>query len=411
MSLNVHKVFKKGLLRQGFEGATEVHSDEEKLLYRARGEIRRQLKGNFDTLWDRKRPSDIVVPAVFQEFHKMWRSELPLIRPKFLTQGSFAYDTANWPCHQPIQQVDLDDGMYLAMPYLAGQPVIEPAQLREEVKGALMELCSGRGWGLREKSSCFRIQPGTENSHIDVTSYGVPLGEFSSFEEELRKTRVALGIDTRPISSAQIRSLLKSGAIGSIQSDLIMLATRDEGWIESDPKKLNDWFNNEVERFGDQLRRVCRYLKAWRDFQWKTDSCGLSSIAIMTLVSQAYNDPTFKCPPSDRDDLALLRVTEYMLNALNGPVANPQISVPLDVHWGGERADFVATTNRLHEELVGAIDHGSHKDVALARVTRAFGRRIPNDTSLIVRTPDSDDVRSIAPAIVASPHVGKMTSG
>jgi hypothetical protein len=61
-----------------------------------------------------------------------------------------------------------------------------------------------------------------------------------------------------------------------------MLAHRDEGWKPSDPRKLEEWFRAAVRQHGEQLRRVCRYLKNWRDNRW--EGCRLSSIALMACT-------------------------------------------------------------------------------------------------------------------------------
>ncbi len=46
----------------------------------------------------------------------------------------------------------------------------------------------------------------------------------------------------------------------------IHLAMRNGEWKKSDPEQVSKWFNDRVTEHGDQLRRVCRYLKAWRDY-------------------------------------------------------------------------------------------------------------------------------------------------
>jgi hypothetical protein len=40
------------------------------------------------------------------------------VRPRFFTQGCFAYRTINDPAWTPPQQMDLDDGTYLPMTFV-----------------------------------------------------------------------------------------------------------------------------------------------------------------------------------------------------------------------------------------------------------------------------------------------------
>ena len=47
----------------------------------------------------------------------------------------------------------------------------------------------------------------------------------------------------------------------------VRLAHKLLGWIDSDPRPIKEWIERQVLLKSDQLRRVIRYLKAWRDAQ------------------------------------------------------------------------------------------------------------------------------------------------
>ncbi|MFX7785153.1 hypothetical protein ABTJ92_23300, partial [Acinetobacter baumannii] len=64
------------------------------------------------------------------------------------------------------------------------------------------------------------------------------------------------------------------------------MATRDGMWRPSDPEDVAKWFDDRIKQHSDQLRRVCRYLKAWRDFQWT--SGGPTSVSIMVAAGQSF---------------------------------------------------------------------------------------------------------------------------
>ena len=81
----------------------------------------------------------------------------------------------------------------------------------------------------------------------------------------------------------------------------IMLAHRDSGWIESDPREIENWFFGAIADHGEAVRRVCRYLKGWRDFQWMRN--GPSSITLMACVVAVYDELNGTLP-ENRDDLA-----------------------------------------------------------------------------------------------------------
>ena len=55
------------------------------------------------------------------EFVKASKADIGFtVRPRFFTQGSFAYRTINDPAWTPPQQMDLDDGTYLPMTFVQG---------------------------------------------------------------------------------------------------------------------------------------------------------------------------------------------------------------------------------------------------------------------------------------------------
>src|SRR5690606_30147962 len=62
---------------------------------------------------------------------------------------------------------------------------------------------------------------------------------------------------------------------------------------KSDPKVVSDWFEENCTRIGKHLRKICRFLKAWRDAQWETGG-GPSSISLMaatvSILNQNYVD-------------------------------------------------------------------------------------------------------------------------
>ncbi|MNV67225.1 Cyclic AMP-GMP synthase [compost metagenome] len=85
--------------------------------------------------------------------------------------------------------------------------------------------------------------------------------------------------------------------------------------MPSDPRPLNDWFIDQVEVQGRQLRRVIRYLKAFRDHQWK--SGGPASVLLMAAAVPLFQQEI------GRDDLSLLNVAKGIPRALRTGVSHP----------------------------------------------------------------------------------------
>jgi len=73
------------------------------------------------------------------------------------------------------------------------------------------------------------------------------------------------------------------------------LATEKNGWVDSDPKALQDWFDKKVSHLDAnqlaRLRRIIRYLKIWIALKWREPSEGkIPSLAITILVANHYVD-------------------------------------------------------------------------------------------------------------------------
>lgn len=75
------------------------------------------------------------------------------------------------------------------------------------------------------------------------------------------------------------------------------LAHKSEGWVESNPKEFYEWFNDEAQK-DYQLRRIVRYLKAWRDKQNDSYSTKMPSGLVLTILA------TNHFSSDERDDVA-----------------------------------------------------------------------------------------------------------
>ena len=303
--------------------------------------------------------------------------------PKFFIQGSWAYKTLNRPCQTPPQQSDVDDGVYLPMSIVTeeNRPTMAIKDFRAAVCDVLKPLCDEKGWDLSSKATCLRVEISTF-AHIDLPLYAIPDDQYLKIVDSME---------------ARNYKVIKSLAMDSEQdcwkklpSDKILLACEDK-WIVSDPLKMKEWFELEVSDKEEQLRRVIRYIKAFRDKQW--DKGGPSSILLMAAAC-----PLFEFHYK-RDDLALLHVVKGLPEALRNGVKSPVDSKVYLTDALGEKG--VTETAEKFETfktyLEASIADNAKKDMACQWMCAMLGDRFPNRPDLI-----SDLPAQPMPAVMAA---------
>lgn len=379
MGMNAHRAFFSAAHEDHYLAALTVDERQNQSLRNAREEIREALRQGLRS-WDQ-----FVSPGLLFEDRALASvqkaEDAPPLRPKFRMQGSFAYHTLNRTTQHPPQEIDLDDGMFLPVSFLSQDGAIQPAVASEGyfavVESILRPLCKRRGWTLiTDKASCIRVVLSLE-SHVDLALYAIPDDEFEVLVEK------SLTADARRSSAFDEALTFSEDMYSGLPADQMMLAHREEGWKPSDPRKLEEWFQSAVKQHGQQLRRVCRYLKGWRDHNWP--SSRLSSIALMSCVITSY-DEAVQAANDNRDDNALLMVAANLPDLLAGRIANPVVDGQyLDEGWSPEaRADFVAKAADLHRRLRSALGRSNDSRGALIDIAAVFGAYIPDDHELIV---------------------------
>lgn len=398
MPLNTHRIFTGPADADHYLAALTLEAEREAMLRSARDTCREAIRAglrSWANVIHKSRLFEIVAAGVAPA----------VLKPKFKMQGSFAYRTLNDPARCPPQEIDLDDGVFVPVSFLNDNGRAHPALISSgyfsAVEALLAPVCEDKGWTLvTDKPSCVRVELASD-AHIDFALYAIPDGEF----EELVESEVlakALNAQDRAMLQDQIE--LAEDLYRGLREDEIMLAHRKEGWKPSDPRKLEDWFRSALRQHGEQLRRICRYLKGWRDFHWET--CRLSSIALMACVVTIY-DEAAQAPAENRDDLALLVVAERLQALFGGRIANPVVDGQfLDEGWSSEdRGTFIAEANALLARLREAITGSDSPQRALGSLTRAFGDRLPDDHGLI-KADNSGKV--LAPAVLTSGLIKQM---
>ncbi|HDR0672780.1 TPA: hypothetical protein SIC62_001220 [Pasteurella multocida] len=317
------------------------------------------------------------------------------IAPKFRIQGSWAYGTCNLPAKHG-QEMDFDYGVYLPVRAFEGfnpdAGASEQAKKYfEQVELMMKDLCHQKNWLLDTSapSSCIRIKI-RNNAHMDIPLYAVPDDMFDSLEER-NELQVSLDSATAIHESLNysewvfedfnIRSFAEESLMDK-NIQMIHMARRDGTWQESDCELIRKWFADKLkslENNGQQLRAICRYLKAWRDWQFADKSFQPSSILLMIIACKHYQYHQY------RDDLALLSVLEKLPNALNGNVyenIEEHESEDFNRMKEGERVEASQYADALYRNFMASLNNFD-KTKALKFIINEWGSRIPQDEDLI----------------------------
>lgn len=332
------------------------------------------------------------------------------ITPRFRTQGSWAYKTCLQPAHMPPQEMDWDFGVYLPVSAWEGtHPRIAAKAYFNLVESALRTLCAKEGWNLvDDKDTCIRIQISAW-AHIDVPLYAAPEDKFKEVVESAA-LRESLAKSTKGESQV-LDEAFASTVLGQDWDweslDQIMMATRDGEWRPSDPAAVSRWFKLMVDQHGPQLRRVCRYLKAWRDHEWKNGG-GPSSVVLMICAVQAFQ----RC--ENRDDQALLHVVTRLVNRIQGEIREPAIDEGKEDFnrlLQTDRIEASKAAERFRIQLEAAMSLKPYeKERAIPYLRYVLGARVPDNVDLIV-VAAADVVRNTPARHVAAPQVNTTKAG
>lgn len=333
------------------------------------------------------------------------------VEPRFRTQGSWSYRICVRPAHLPPQEMDWDFGVYLpAIVWQGHHPAFAAKAYFTLVENSLQELCAERGWrlnGTEQKDTCIRVKI-SDWAHIDIPLYAAPEAQFVRISELAK----SVAISNRSRTTAD---LLREFADDAETVDWpweqlkeIRLATRNGEWICSDPFQLTRWFLDCIEEYGDQLRRVCRYLKAWRDYQWPSGG-GPTSVMLMICACESFESHYH------RDDIALQLAAQRMSTMFLDEIYVQAIDNNTEDFNRISEGDRKEAADRA-DELRWAIElsrrySASMKIDAVQKIRTALGPRVPADADLVVEESTTDRVRATAASTVAAPIVPNTRSG
>ncbi len=406
MPANAHKAFHQAGELPCFRSELELTANDREELLEARKAVRSALRTGLARAGHFLAREEYYAPY-FLEHARFSETPSQRLEPKFRTQGSWAYKTLNSPANDN-QQIDLDEGMYLPMSFVDGLgPAVASKGLYAVVETILGVLCEARGWTLdTSKSICVRIQI-SERAHLDVNIYAIPDHRV----EELAKS-AAINFGEALNSQFNINDALFEQRQLRLDPTEIYVAHRRRGWEQSDPLQLEDWFVAACDRHAHavNVRRLVRYLKAWRDWRW--GECGLSSITLMACAVSALDAPGTSLPKG-RDDEALLLVAKTLSQGFAGDIPNPVVEGKvLNDKWDVQaRNTFQLGARALASQLERALRGETQAGAVLDRLQALFGERFPDDESLVSSLQTIEIIRSSTASVQPSPKVGVSQSG
>ncbi|MDP3522514.1 MAG: CBASS cGAMP synthase [Hydrogenophaga sp.] len=329
------------------------------------------------------------------------------VEPRFRTQGSWSYDTCVTPSQTPPQEIDWDYGIYLPVTVWEenGPPHKMAKAYFDLVEEILGDLCQKERWSLISgKDTCIRIQI-SKTAHIDLPLYAAPEDEFKKIVEavDVLKANVLDSVRTESVDFAEGELSLQQWE----QLNCIVMATRKGEWRKSDPQKVSNWFKDRVEEHGLQLRRTCRYMKAWRDHQWTEG--GPTSVAIMIATAQAFE------VHAERDDLAVEHAARRLSVAFRSAITENGIDNGEEDFNRLSETDRVVVSQRfaqLADVLRSAREAGAYeKEVVINYLRLQFGSRVPNDINRVETEGSADAIRNTPPVRVVAPVVPSTKAG
>ncbi len=188
------------------------------------------------------------------------------------------------------------------------------------------------------------------------------------------------------------------------KDNLLELAHKAKGWIESDPKAFYEWFNTNKTT---QLERIVRFFKAWKDFREDNNkNLKLPSGFEFTILA------TNNFHSDDSDDVAFretVRNIHTELSKDNGfKCLRPTCPKDEDVfssYSSQRKSNFLNTLKSLLDDLDRAKNEKNFKKASQILIDHQFGDRFPLGEDKTEEQKTSDLSKSLASStIIPKPY-------
>ena len=253
---------------------------------------------------------------------KKWFLNHEKLQPSFCWQGSFAMKTVINPL--PDGEYDLDDGIYLnGYDGIPKEDWIATSTCHNWIVDATKGHTTVPPVN---KDTCVRVIY-QKSYHIDYPIY-----------------------------------IMKDG--------IAHLAHKTNGWIESDPKAFKAWFLDKNAYYGEQLRTIVKYLKAWKDYK----EIPLKGIEITILAAEHFD------AYEGRDDKCLKNVVDNIINTLEASFVCRKPVMPFenlfDDFSDTKKNTILSALKALKSKIEKAIDE-EDEEKASQYMIEMFGSRFP----------------------------------
>jgi hypothetical protein len=319
-------------LFEQFDDNITVSSAQKKKLRKSRNAIRDRIRAHF---------KDVLKVKI----------------PKFHGQGSYSMDTLVDPLDG--QDYDIDDGVYLQ--HLGDDPSNWPSAAT--VHGWIIDATTGyTSEKPQDRPRCVRvIYKGAPPYHVDLPCY-----VMSSTDVPLLFDKSHENAKDAPVSP-----------------------------YESDPRAMTTWFEDHVDE-DDQLRRLARYAKAWKDFQRNNGTKVARGLALTILIAE-----TFVADP--RDDVSFAKTIDAAYRRLSANITIKKPVPPFDdltAAWTQtQRTDFLDRLKQLRDRANDAL--AETDKVKASKIWRlVLGERFPEAEP--AETASKSALRTTAPAILGN---------
>jgi hypothetical protein len=296
--------------------------------------------------------------AIRDRIRKHFKEVLKVAVPKFHGQGSYSMDTLENPLEGC--DYDIDDGVYLQ--HLGDDPAKWPTAAT--VHQWIVDATTGyTDQDPQDRPRCVRvIYKGDPPYHVDLPCYVMSASDV-------------------PLLFDKSREKASSGLVSP---------------YESDPRAMTDWFVDRVDE-DDQVRRIVRYSKAWKDYQRDSGAGVAKGLALTILMTETVVSDA-------RDDIAFVKTVSAAYTRLSTNISIKKPLTPfedLTAAWTTkQREDFLDRLKQLRDRGNDALDEES-KEKAAKIWQKVLGDRFPD------AEPEDDKkkekaLRTSAPAIIGS---------
>jgi hypothetical protein len=320
-------------LFEQFDENITVTSTQKKRLRKSRNAIRDRIRAHFN---------DVLAVKV----------------PKFHGQGSYSMDTLVDPLDG--QDYDIDDGVYLQ--HLGNDPSEWPSAAT--IHGWIVDATTGyTDDDPEDRPRCVRvIYKGNPPYHVDIPCYVMSATDVPLLFDKSRENA-----KEEPVSP-----------------------------YESDPRAMTRWFDERIDE-DDQMRRLTRYTKAWRDIQRNSGTDVAKGLALTILIAETFVGDS-------RDDVAFSKTIDAAYRRLSANISITKPVTPyedLTASWTHtQRTNFLDRLKQLRDYANDAVAE-TDKVRASKLWRKVLGDRFPEAEPAKSDT-TTNAVRTSAPAILGN---------